>query len=321
MFANRTLGCLILLVAAGIFAASASATLPPKLACDPVAEIREVAASAEIHGVGVERPAVYGFHSNVKDWPGLVDSLRRRKGPSARVWSFLSEKGQKLASEDGILQKFYDLENVTDPTRMARATDAVRLQAEIRDAFRKIADQPDFYQEEAFKGVAIEKEAKELISLGEKRTVHQTARMNWGLLKVAFPTCIPDLSSRFRTVQVQVREGNPVVLVLSSDMNCRWEIEVKRGGKVVGVLLCGNKAQEIAGVGEVPIVYRAAHAPDGKPVVGDNYFYGHDKLDLAFQQNFLPSVKTLLGKGFNSFQGENTPGPESEPYIIRPRMK
>lgn len=288
----------------------------------PEESLRLVAQNAEVHAVGVGGPLIAKLRQeDVKDLSGLVDALRRRKGPAARVWELLPEKIQKILAADDIMQRVYDFEGIPLVGRPP-APEVLTLKGGLPFEFTKILDRADFYAEEAFKGVDLDKEAKDLLALGEKRTAYQTARLNWLLLRAAFPTSIREIPPTFRTVRVKVAKGKDVVLVLSSYLGCRWEVEVEKGGKVVGVLLCGSDPQEVAGVDDVPLVYRAYYGPDGKRVIRPGYksFGGYDGKSDNWKK-FVEGVKEVAGKEFDTFQGGERPGPKDEPYVIRPAAK
>jgi hypothetical protein len=107
----------------------------------------------------------------------------------------------------------------------------------------------------------------------------------------------------------------------------RWEVTVKPGGKVVGIVLCGNLAQELEvfenPIDDIPTVYRARERPDGsdRHRTGGAYFDGYDKTSKDWPA-FVAGVKDVTGKEFNqlaSFQGKRTPGPKDEPFLIPPK--
>jgi hypothetical protein len=250
---------------------------------------------------------------DVKDWSRLVVALRKREGPGSRVHATLPEEAQKLVADDDLLATL-----ANPPLGVPTPKRETVLKAALTDTLNKTLDRPDFYNEEAFKGIALDKSFKEMIDLGAKRTVHQTARMNWDLLAAAFPKSIPPLPPGFRTVRVEVQEGESVVLVLSSYGNCRWEVDVKRGGKVTGVLLCGSEAQEVAGVGDAPVVYRCYYSPEGEELPTAKHFYGFDPKEKTWKA-FVEGVKEITGKDFATFQGG--PRSKSETFIIRPGEK
>jgi hypothetical protein len=293
------------------FLAPATADEPPvpKKSADPAEAIRRAAKEVEVHGVGVSEPAARGIGvSDVTDWPALVRAIRDRRGPGGRIWELLSKETRDLLTNDKVVDRLGD---PNPPVEVATLRFLVAMD------LTKILDRTDFYTEEAFRAVFLNKDLKAAIALGPKRTPHQTACLNRALLAAAFPDVVTPIPPRFQTVRVQVVAGKDVVLVLSSYNACRWEVEVRPGGKVAGVVLCGYHTQEVTGV-DAPVVYRAYYRPDGKPLrEGDKYFYGFDVKDPSFK-DFAAAVKELTGREFTTFQGEYTPGPFSEPYTVRP---
>jgi hypothetical protein len=298
--------------------------LPPACADDPPGDLesvkafRKAAETAELHGVAVSHPAIYSFrHERVTDWPKLVEALRAPKGPVKHVWDSLPEGTQKMVLADGIVA---DLPARFPPGRV------VELKGYVASAFNNLLGWTDFYQEEAFKGVVLADEFTRLVKLGKKRTAWQTAWLNWGLLHAAFPDAVPEIPTRFGTVRVEVRPGKDVALVLSCSDTCHWEVDVKPGGKVTGVILCGEGAQEVVVLDnpvEAPVVYRASYSPEGTPrdKPGDKYFNGYvpprpiPGVKSDRRKKFEEGMKEITPKGFDSFQQ----GPKEEPYVIRPR--
>jgi hypothetical protein len=283
----------------------------PTKDADVVAAVRKAAKTSEVHGLGLYGPTNYRL-DDVSDWPKLVTAIRTKSGPGGRVWEMLSKDTQKLVADDK------NFERLNDPN--PRISHVNPIKAPVASDLRKMIDNPDFYTKEAFKGIALTKEMKEAIALGKKRTSLQTAKLNWALLDKAFPGCFPAIPDRFRTARVQVFAGKDVVLVLSSNENCRWEVTLREGAKVTGILLCGYHAQEVAGV-DAPTVYRCYYGPDGVTLAYPNgYFYGYDKKKDTFP-DFLKSVKNITGKDFTSFECYNRPQPGDESFTIRPSAK
>jgi hypothetical protein len=307
-------------VATDLYYIAVSKQQDPKSQPDPTTAVRKAAETAEVHAVGIYQPAIHRIsRQDLKDLPGFVASLRERKGPAGRVWELLPETVRKLASADDIVANMQALERIPvqhpDPA-------ALQLSARLPSELGKLLNRSDFYTEDAFKGVKLGKEVQELVALGEKRSAHQTARLNWGLLHAAFPTHVVEVPSRLRTARLEVREGKDVILVLSSYEECRWEVKVRPGANVTGVVLCGYDAQEVTGVGTAPVVYRAYYDPDGKrrDPSGGKWFHGYDEKQQTWQR-FLEGIKEVTGKELHSAQTTGESKLESEPFIIRPGAK
>lgn len=285
---------------------------PPKKDTGPERAVRQAAQEAEVHGIGLYEPANSGILSkDVTDWPHLIDAIRSRKGVGGRLWDLLPEEARKRAADDKIVAKLGE----RFPTG-----DVVALQGRVKSALNDLLDRTDFYTEDAFKGVALTEDLKKSISNRNRHTPYQTACLNRALLASAFPIAITPIPSHFRVVRLQVVAGKDVVLVLSSYNACRWEVETLPAAKVVGVILCGYEPQEVAGV-DVPLIYRAYHQPDGKPLkAGQKYYRAWDVKDKSFEV-LSAAVKELTGKDFTAFHGEYRPGPGTEPYTVRPGAK
>jgi hypothetical protein len=301
-----------ILVVAG--ASLAEPTAPEKTDADIVAKVRKAAETAEVHGIGLGQPMHHRLE-DLKDWPGFVATLREqreKKGPAGRVWEFLSKETQKKVLDD----KNVALLNDPNPSTSVQST----IKASVASDLRKMIDNPDFYTAEAFKDIPLAKEFKDLVALGKKRTVFQTTALNWTLLRKAFPDNVPEIPERFRTVRVQVLSGKDVVLVLSCYRECRWEVTLREGAKVTGIVLCGYHSQEVVGV-NAPMIYRCYYGPDGVTVPNkEDYFYGYDEKAFAFKK-FLASVKGITGKDFTKFTGKNHPVAGDEPFIVFPSAK
>ncbi len=310
MSSRSPLGIVILLLwCVGLASTLTHGADTPRTAPDPVPAVGKAAETAEIHGVGLSEP-LYHRLEDVNDWPKLITAVRTKKGAGGRVWDLLSKETQQHVADDKNVEKL----SHPDPT-VSRSSP---IKGPVAADLRKMINNPDFYTEEAFKTVQLTKEMKEAIALGKKRTALQTAKLNWALLDKAFPDCFPEIPERFRTVRVQVVAGKNVILVLSCYNPCRWEITLREGAKVTGVVLCGYHAQELTGV-DAPTVYRCYYGPDGVTVLHPkDYFYSYDETKDTFK-DFVKSVKAITGKEFTSFQGKHSPKPGDEPFTIFPK--
>ncbi len=270
--------------------------------------VRKAAERAEVHGIGLYGPMAYRLE-DVRNWPALVAEIRTKKGPGGRVWSLLGDDTRKWLEDEKLVNA------LGDPTKPVNS-----IKGAVASDLRKIINDPNFYRKEEFKGIALTKEMNEAIELGNKRTAYQTAKLNWALIDLAFPGCFPAIPDRFRTVRVQVVGGSDVVLVLSSYERCRWEITLREGARVTGVVLCGYHAQEIVGV-DAPTLYRAYHGPDGVSVAHlEDFVYGYNKQHEAFP-GFLKAVKSITGKVFTKLECANRPKAGDEPFTIHPKAK
>jgi hypothetical protein len=194
--------------------------------------------------------------------------------------------------------------------------ETVGLKSKVAWGLTGLLDRSDFYTEEAFKGAFLEKDVKEAVALGERRTPCQTARLNWDLLSATFPTVLPRAPADFRIVRVKVLAGQDVILVLSGSEMCQWVVEVEKGAAVTKVILCGYYTQELTGV-NAPVIYRAYFGPDGKRTKV-KYFRAYNTKDPTFER-FTEAAKELTGKDFTSFQGQYQP--KGKVFEVRPGTK
>lgn len=90
-------------------------------------------------------------------------------------------------------------------------------------------------------------------------------------------------------VEVRVRRGKPIILVLSSYEPVRWRVVQESGARVVSVLLSGYYQSEVTGIGNARIVN-----------TGSNYAY-----EAGSAQHVALNRQTILytGKPIDSFQG------------------
>jgi hypothetical protein len=315
-------------LAFGVFLCPGAPPVVPAEA-ETEAALLKAAKTAELHGVAVSQPAVNGFDSDkgVKEWPKLIEKLRDSKDKSVvRVREYIPKRVLEFAAKDGVMEALARAQpGQYDPMEVPF------VRGDFYDGYRKLLNDRDFYSEEAFKEVKLDDEAKRLIALGKKRTVHEVALLHWRIMQAIFPDSIPNVPLGFRTIRVQVRDEKDVVLVLSCHTRCRWEVDVKPGAKVTGVILCGYHAQEVElyeNPVKAPVVYRAGYAQDGtcqldtaKNFDGYTVYSSRPEPEASKpRRQFEAGVKELTGKGeFVSMQRESNP--KSEPYIIPPKKK
>lgn len=271
--------------------------------------VRKAAKDAEVHGIGISCSDAHGFgSSDVTNWPKFAELLRRKEGPAGRIWELLPKKVQDQVSDDKAVAGL-GVRNLPPEAR--------RLMSDVEDGIRKMLVRPDFYTEKAFKDVPLDKNLKDTIALGEKRTHLQTLRLNRVLLATAFPDHIAPVPVNYHLVPVLVKAGKPVILVLTSYKACHWQVELEEGAEVVGIILGGTEPQEVAGV-KAPVVYRAGRAPDWKDRKGDVIWTCHNANDKSFAQ-LEAGVKKITGKTFTDFQGKNTAPKDG--FVVKPSAK
>jgi predicted esterase len=102
------------------------------------------------------------------------------------------------------------------------------------------------------------------------------------------------------TVDVEVRPiGKPVVLVLTSYMEVRWNVKVAEGARVKAVIVGGWFEQEIEGLpNTIPVVYRAAN-PSGRK----DYFYAYKWNTLDYRR-MVERLNDLTGLLVSTSQTE-----------------
>ncbi len=195
-------------------------------------------ADAEVHAVTISEPLFSGVEADeITDWQGLVKALRSKDGPGAHICKRLPEGSEKVVNEQaemGKLEEGIDLRIVPGLARL-RLSNALTQAMWVKS----------FYDKDVFAGVELPKRAKELIELGDKRTVYQNELLNRELLAAAFPGCIAPTPADFHITRVTVnagapKVGKPVVLVLSCSYQCRWEVKVEKEATIAGVVLFGS---------------------------------------------------------------------------------
>jgi hypothetical protein len=310
---------LMSLAITGILAPLLSAKAPPAPPEDllSVELIRKAAGSAEIHGIGIGDPVVHGFNfPDVTDWPKFVELLRKREGPAGRIWELLPKGARDQVADDKVVAEV--VAQLGRKDRFVELSPAVRgLRNEVAGEIRKMIERPDFYTEKAFKDVPLDKNLKDMVALGDKRTYIQTLRMNRELMATAFPNVVSPVPANYHTVSVVVKAGKPVVLVLTSDLPCQWQVSVEEGGQVIGLILGGSSPQEVFGV-KPPILYRAGRDAHAKVRAGDVIGTSRDRNDKSFIR-LEGGVKKITGKSFTDFQAcRETP---KEGFVVKPSTK
>src|SRR5205814_796522 len=102
---------------------------------------RKASENAEIHAIGISDPAVYHFdEKEVTEWPQLIDLIRRKEGPSGRIWDLLPDKARDLVKDDKIVGQLA----APRPT-----SEAARLKGTVSGGLKKMLSLPDFYTKEA----------------------------------------------------------------------------------------------------------------------------------------------------------------------------
>jgi hypothetical protein len=260
--------------------------------------------------VAVSEPHFRGVSDEeITDWQGLVKALRSKDGPRAHIRKLLPK------SSDEVLTEEVEMGKLGDEVRpiLVKAKVTWRLMVDLSRAIRDKV----FYDKDVFAKVELTKSLKELVELGDKRTVFQTERMNREILSLLFSDFLAETPTDYHTVHVTVKPGKPVVLVFSSYWQCRWNVKVEKGATVAGVVLFGNYAQELTGT-DAPVVYRAGRLPNGKrgPTSG---FNAYKETDDPSYKRIKEEVKEITGKEFTTFQGLYQAGPA--PFVVTPGAK
>jgi hypothetical protein len=278
---------------------------------EKIPKFENLPAGTEVHAVTVYQPRNCGVdQEEITDYQALIKALRAKEGMGVHVRKFLPNSVEKVLTDDAEMGRgvFGDAPN----PRLARREATWWLARALDSAVRGKV----LYDKEAFAKVELPKAVKELIELGEKRTVFQTARLNRDLLALAFPASIAPTPDHFQTADVTVKAGKPVVLVFSSSDQCRWKVTVEKGAKVVGVVLFGGYAQDITGA-DAPVIYAATTLPNGKR--GPFSIGSANKQEGKTYERILAAVKEMTGRDFTTFQGQNAPG--LEPFVVKPSAR
>lgn len=277
--------------------------------------IQRAARNAEVHAVGIYlTPAGRFNQDDVTDWPEFAKLLRGEGGPGARVRGLLPKQQRDLLANNAAVRGL-------DAGRFG-GPEAGRLRGSVSFKIGQLLlPRPDLYDAEAFKGVPLDKELKQLLALGDERTPIQTLRMNRALLATAFPKIVRPVPEDYYVARVVVKAGKPVILALASHEACEWRVETEKGGEVVGVILGGSEPQEVVGV-KCPVAYRVWTWPDGTSRSSRYDPQGistcWDLLDKSYMQ-FEAGVKGVAGKSLATFQGKHTAPKEG--FVVKPSAK
>lgn len=225
----------------------------------------KVPKDAEVHVVTIREPFYKCVtKSEILDWQKLATNLCA-DSPLARHLRKCGsgDIGENLADE---------LQQLNLGLQERKAAETI-LRARLSAETYLMISRPKFYDAKAFADVKLPKAVKELVELGDKRTLFQTKRLNRELLDVLFPDCIAATPRDFQTTSATVKAGKPVVLVLCSYQQCRWSVTVEKGATVAAVFLFGNSAQELEGT-EAPVYYGAWELPNGMASGRENLWFG-----------------------------------------------
>lgn len=169
--------------------ASLLATLPIHADGTLLHRFESLPADAEVHVVSTSEPRFCGIEEDeITDWRELIKQLRADSGPGAYIRKRLRKDADEVLNEDA--EK--GMIDGVDPTAVPR-----RVRMALSKALGRAMWFKSFHDETAFAGVDLPKSVKELIALGDRRTIYQNELLNRELLAAAFPTCIGPPVGRF----------------------------------------------------------------------------------------------------------------------------
>jgi hypothetical protein len=284
--------------------------LPLLLICiaTSAAHADDVPKDAEVHYVAVSEPRFPGFtEAEITDWQGLVKALRVKDGPAAHIRKLLPKTSDEVLTDEVEKGKFRDF-NPAVVGGVVKIRFVIDFQATIRKTV--------LYDPKVFADVELPKHVKELIDLGEKRTVFQTSRLNREILSLVFPKCIAPIPDDFQTVHVTVKAGKPVILVLSASQQTHWKVKLEKGGTLTRIILLGSYAKEVSGT-HAPIDYMAGLLPNGKRTGFETF--NAMKMETVEYERLVKLVKEQTGKELTSFQAHYQS--EKEPFVVTPSAK
>jgi hypothetical protein len=268
----------------------------------------DVPKDTEVHYLAVYEPRFPGLtRDEITDWQGLVKALRVKDGPAAYIRKQLPKTSDEVLTEEvenGKIGKKHP-EIVAQFVKHNLAVD-----------FQKSMRTKLFYDPEVFGKLELPKHVKDLVDLGEKRTVFQTSRLNRELISLIFPKCIAPTPDDFQTVHVTVKAGKPIILVLSASQQTHWKVKVEKGATITRIILLGSYAKEVSGT-DAPIDYMAGLLPNGKRTGFETF--NAMKIDTTEYERLTKLVKEQTGKALSSFQAYNHS--EKEPFVIKPTAK
>ncbi len=276
----------------------------------PPAKLENLPPGVEVHSVGIYEPRHRGLEAaEITDYRALVTALRGKDQPGAHLRKLIRTGPVDVlteAVEMGIVEGAQD-------ARQAEQRVTWHLSRNIGQAARGKV----FYDKEAFAKLELPKSVREMIELADRRTPFQTERLNRDLLALAFPKCIAPTPTDFQTADIVIKPGRPVVLVTSSYSQCRWNVTVEKGAKLLGVIQFGGGAQAVSGT-DAPIVYRAAILPDGKRATTSSANVWKEEDTPAFKA-FRSEIKAISGQDYTSHQGMYQA--DGTPFIVKPSAK
>ncbi len=187
-----------ILPVAGYTATAARNVPAPIRPPDDEREIRQAAADAEIHAIGVYEPPSRGIkRGDVLDWKILIDTLRTGKGAARRIYELLPEREQKALRDEAIVSLVVAKDEPKGAPK-PEPREVGSFKSLLAGGLKLVVDNPEFYDEKAFKDTPLERAQKDAIALGKKRSLVETLRLNRHLLSAALPGALvpPRTTSR-----------------------------------------------------------------------------------------------------------------------------
>lgn len=131
------------------------------------------------------------------------------------------------------------------------------------------------------------------VPIGQDASLAALARVNRMEAVGVYQGSAPSTGARGHKighVEVRVRRGKPIILVLSSYEPVRWKVVLEPGARVVSVLLSGYYQSEVIGAGNARIVN-----------TGSSFAY---EAGSANQMALYRQTALYTGKAIDSFQGK-----------------
>jgi hypothetical protein len=264
--------------------------------------------AAGVHVIGLYEPGSPSFRlvaswGKDTDWPRFCADLveqgkKDAPSPGKRIWELLPQETRDVVTDKDMVSRIQALidrkgGNDSIDKQLMRAWN--KLTRGLEEALRR----PDFYQEKAFAGIALDEEGKLLLKRYKQLSTLETWVLNRRLLEASFPQAVRRANFHLDVPVRVVRTKEPITLVLCSYESVRWVIQAEEGAKIERVIVGGYYLQEVTGT-NAPVTYRVYEMRG--PAQVESYFFAYQR-DHEQYPRMVEAVRALTGKEITTFQG------------------
>lgn len=238
------------------------------------------------------------------DWVRLCAAVveqgkKDASGPGKRVWEFLKKDARDVAQDQDKVKRVDAWIRMPQDGSLDR--EAILARRALESGLEEVLRRPDFYDEKAFDGVALDDESKQLLKRQKTLLMLESWVLNRRLLEASFPEAITKIQFSLEKATVPVRvvaTKEPITLVLCSYESVLWKVQADKGAKIEKVIVGGYHMQDVIGT-DAPVTYRVYERPEC--VDGESRLFAYKKYDGY--TNMAAAVRELTGAGITTSQG------------------